>query len=131
MKLNTSFLITLNLFVFLFVNFGFAQFGFLYNDSILVKKGGKTLDYPWSGGLNHAQFSTLDANFDGFEDLFIFDRSTDQIRIFTTIQENGIKSYKYLYNSRDLFPKDIRYRATMVDFNDDDKKDIFTGNNSC
>jgi hypothetical protein len=126
MKLNTSSLLTLNVFVFLLVNFGFAQFGFIYNDSIQVKKGVNTLDFPWAGGLNHAQFSTIDVNFDGLEDLFIFDRSTNQIRVFKTVVNNGVKSYKYLYNSRDLFPEDIRYRAAMVDFNGDGKKDIFT-----
>jgi len=113
-------------FVFLFVNFGFAQFGFIYNDSIQVKKGGNTLAFPWAGGLNHAQFSTIDVNFDGLEDLFIFDRSANQIRVFKTVENNGVKSYSYLYNSRDLFPDDIRYRATMVDYNADGKKDIFT-----
>lgn len=114
------------MFVFLFVNFGFAQFGFIYNDSILLKKGGDTLDFLWAGGLNHAQFSTIDVDFDGLEDLFIFDRSSNQIRVFKTVENNGVKSYSYLYNSRDLFPDDIRYRATMVDYNADGKKDIFT-----
>ncbi|WP_159038603.1 T9SS type A sorting domain-containing protein [Brumimicrobium mesophilum] len=124
--MKTFALLLFNSFIFLFVNFSHAQFGFIFSDSIQVKKGGNTLEFPWAGGLNHAQFSTIDVDFDGMEDLFIFDRSANQIRIFKTVLLNGVKSYQYLNNTRDLFPKDIRYKATMVDFNGDGKKDIFT-----
>jgi len=103
-----------------------AQFGFVYSDSILVKKGGDTLQFPWAGGLNHSQFSSIDFDFDGLEDLFIFDRSENQIRVFKTIDEGGVKRYEYVYNSRSFFPEDIRYRAAMVDYNGDGKKDLFT-----
>lgn len=126
MKLNTFSLLALTSYLILFVNSGVAQFGFFYNDSIQVKKGGNTLDFPWAGGLNHAQFSTIDVNFDGLDDLFIFDRSANQIRVFKTVVNSGIKSYEYLYNSRDLFPEDVRYKAAMVDYNGDGKSDIFT-----
>lgn len=103
-----------------------AQFGFIYNDSIIVKKGGDTLDFAWAGGLNHAQFSTIDVDFDGLEDLFIFDRSTNQIRVFLKKEVNGDFHYEFLYDSRSLFPEDVRYRAKMVDYNNDGKKDLFT-----
>ncbi len=126
MKLSTPSLLLLNAFVFLFLNTGLSQFGFLYNDSIQVKKGGNVLAFPWAGGLNHAQFSTIDVNFDGLDDLFIFDRSANQIRVFKTIEKNGVKSYQFLYNSRDLFPEDLRYKVAMVDYNGDGKKDMFT-----
>lgn len=102
-----------------------AQFGFVYNDSIIVKKGGDTLQFPWAGGLNHAQFSTIDVDFDGLEDLFIFDRSTNQIRVFLKKEENGEFKYEFYYDSRSLFPEDIRYRAKAVDYNRDGKKDLF------
>ena len=103
-----------------------AQFGFEYNDSILVKKGGDTLAFPWAGGLNHAQFSTIDIDFDGNEDLFVFDRSTNQLRVFLKKDVNGTFEYEFLYDSRSLFPEDVRYRAKMVDYNNDGKKDLFT-----
>lgn len=107
-----------------FVSFG--QFGFQYNDSIIVKRGTDTLDFAWSGGLSHVQISSIDYNFDGMLDLFIFDRSADEIRLFETVEENGVKRYEYVYDSRSLFPQDVRYRALMVDYNNDGKKDLFT-----
>ncbi|RFC53954.1 T9SS type A sorting domain-containing protein [Brumimicrobium aurantiacum] len=107
-------------------NHVFGQFGFQYSDSIIVKKGADTLNYAWTGGLNHAQFSTIDYNFDGLEDLFIFDRSSNQIILFKTVELNGVKSYEYVYNERDKFPSDLRYRTSMVDYNNDGLKDIFT-----
>ncbi|MEX1190414.1 MAG: T9SS type A sorting domain-containing protein [Brumimicrobium sp.] len=103
-----------------------SQFGFLYNDSIVVKKGGDSLKFPWVGGLNHAQFSTIDVDFDGNEDLFIFDRSTNQIRIFLKKFDGSDYYYEYMHDSRPLFPSDVRYRAKMVDYNNDGKKDLFT-----
>ncbi|PWH86808.1 T9SS type A sorting domain-containing protein [Brumimicrobium oceani] len=126
MKLSAPSLYTLQIFLFLFINTTFSQFGFIYNDSIQVKKGGNTLAFPWAGGLNHAQFSTIDVNFDGMDDLFIFDRSANQIRIFKAMEENGEKKYEFLYNSRDLFPEELRYKVALVDFNADGKKDLFT-----
>ena len=102
-----------------------AQFGFVYNDSIIVKKGGDTLEFPWAGGLNHAQFSTIDVDFDGLEDLFVFDRSTNQIRVFLKKEENGEFKYEFFYDSRSLFPEDIRYRAKAVDYDRDGRKDLF------
>lgn len=104
----------------------FGQFGFIYNDSIIVEKGGDTLEFPWAGGLNHAQFSTIDVDFDGMDDLFVFDRSSNQIRVFLKKEENGNFHYEFMYDNRSLFPDDIRYRAKMVDYNNDGKKDLFT-----
>lgn len=103
-----------------------AQFGFQYNDTIIVKRGSDTLDFAWAGGLSHAQTSSIDYNFDGLMDLFIFDRSANQIRLFETVEENGQRHYEYVYDSRSLFPADVRYRAIMVDYNNDGKKDLFT-----
>jgi hypothetical protein len=117
------------LLLFLFIlgqNSSKAQFGFLYNDTILVKRGTDTLDFAWAGGLSHAQISSIDYNFDGMMDLFVFDRSTNEIRLFETVEDNGVKSYKYIYDSRSFFPNDVRYRALMVDYNNDGKKDLFT-----
>ena len=104
-----------------------AQFGFFYNDSITVKFGGDTLQLPWVGGFNHAQFSSFDFDFDGEEDLFIFDRSSNQIRVLLRkFDGNGVAFYQYAHGVRDKFPDDVRYRATLVDYNGDDKPDLYT-----
>ena len=68
--------------VLLNVSFVNSQFQFNYNDSINVKYLGANMDMPWAGGLNFSQFSEIDVDFDGDMDLFVFDRSANQIRVF-------------------------------------------------
>lgn len=115
-------------FVFLsFMGASWSQFGFFYNDSIVVKYGGDTLELPWVGGFNHAQFSSFDFDFDGEDDLFIFDRSSNQIRVMLRkFDAQGNPFYEYAHGVRNKFPEDVRYRATMVDYNGDGKPDLFT-----
>ena len=103
-----------------------AQFKFIYNDSIEVKKNGTPLKLPWAGGLNNAQFSDIDFDFDGDLDLFVLDRSSDQILLFQNVIINNQRSYQFIYNAERLFPTDVRYRATMIDYNNDGKKDLFS-----
>ena len=102
-----------------------AQFSFEFNDSIPVKVGGDTLMNPWGGGLNYAQFSDFDYDFDGDLDLFVFDRSKDNIRVYTQETDGGLH-YELAYNSREKFPPDMRYRAALVDYDYDGRKDLFT-----
>lgn len=121
-------LLILTLFNFINIsNLVYSQFGFEYNDSILVKRNGDSLEYPWVGGLSHAQFSEIDFNFDGEMDLFVFDRSTKQIRIFLNEEAtDGSRYYKYLHDTRASFPEDVRFRAMMIDYNGDGKNDLWT-----
>lgn len=103
-----------------------AQFQFNFQDSIVVKKAGVPLKMPWSGGLNYAQFSYIDYDFDGDDDLFVFDRSFDQIRIFKNEVQNGTHFYRYEPLAHLHFPSDVRYRAAIADYNNDGKGDLFT-----
>ncbi len=102
-----------------------AQFNFEYSNEIGVKVGNDTLQMPWAGGLNYVQVSDFDFDFDGDLDLFVFDRSSDNIRVFTKEFINSENRYVLKHNTDNLFPSDIRYRATMVDYNNDGKKDLF------
>lgn len=119
----------INLLLFLSFSLSFshlnAQFNFEYSDSIVVKIGTDTLKLAWSGGLNNAQFSDLDIDFDGDLDLFVFDRSSDNVRIFLQEDINGVKKYKLKYNGHTDLPSDIRYRATTNDYDNDGRKDLF------
>lgn len=103
-----------------------AQFGFERYDSIPVNIGIDTLKMPWAGGLNYAQFSDFDFDFDGDLDLFVFDRSNNQIRVFLTESVNGNLEYVAAQDVRSSFPDDVRYRATMVDYDNDGRKDLWT-----
>ena len=103
-----------------------SQFQFNFNDSILVQKLGNALENPWAGGLNYAQFSELDYDFDGDLDLVVFDRSNDQIRVFVHVVEGGIHFYRFDPEGDAHFPSDLRYRMQLVDYDQDGKNDIFT-----
>lgn len=102
-----------------------GQFSFEYNASIRVERNGDSLQNPWGGGLNYAQFSDFDYDFDGDLDLFVFDRSNNNIRVFTQ-EDNGGKHYELAYNSKINFPSDLKYRTTLIDYDNDGRKDIFT-----
>ncbi|MFN5148519.1 MAG: T9SS type A sorting domain-containing protein [Flavobacteriia bacterium] len=102
-----------------------SQFNFEYSDSIPVYKGGNTLDHAWAGGFNYAQFSDIDYDFDGDLDLVIFDRSSDNIKVFLQEDVNGNPQYRFLYNGGLAFPSDVRYRMTTVDYDSDGRKDLF------
>lgn len=102
-----------------------AQFGFEFDNSVPVKRNGQTIPNAWGGGLNYPQISDFDYDFDGDLDLFIFDRSNDNIRVYSQ-ENNGQPYYELVYNSANLFPSDLRYRAAMVDYDNDGRKDLWT-----
>lgn len=90
-------------------------------DSIKVKENSVLIEHPWVGGVNAAQFSTIDLNNDGVEDLFVFDRTGD--KIITFIKDNGNYIYSPEYESH--FPK-LSSWVLLRDYNCDGKKDIFS-----
>lgn len=102
-----------------------AQFQFDYNPDLTVKIGLDTLDNAWSGGLNYSQFSDIDYDFDGDLDLFLFDRSSNNIRVYTQEGIGANKHYELAFNAKNKFPADLRYRCTLVDYDDDGRKDMF------
>lgn len=105
----------------------FAQFGFEFDPSIPVMRNGDTLVNPWGGGLNYPQFSDFDYDFDGDLDLFVFDRSSNNVRVYT--QEGTTEKYYQLaYGAASDFPAGLRYRATLIDYDGDGRKDLFTAN---
>lgn len=114
--------------LFLFLSFSLsalAQFQFDYNSDLPVKIGTDTLNNAWAGGLNYAQFSDFDYDFDGDLDLFLFDRSSNNIRVYTQEGTGSNKHYELAFNARNKFPSDLRYRCTLVDYDNDGRKDLF------
>ena len=49
---------------------------------------------PWAGGFNSAQFSTIDVNGDGRDDLFTFDRTNQVISVFLQKNNFNITNFK-------------------------------------
>ena len=64
-------------------------------DSIRVINLGDTLDSPWVGGINAAQFSKIDLNFDNLEDLFIFDRTGNKILTYINLGDKYVYEPEY------------------------------------
>lgn len=114
--------------VFYFCNFSNSQtyLGFEYNPDIPVKVGSTSLKNPWAGGINYGQFSTIDYNFDGLDDLVIFDRSGDEFVLMKHVVTGSVHEYNYVYKGYNYFPDDCKYRAAFVDYDADGKKDLFT-----
>ena len=101
-----------------------AQFSYLVDQRIPVADvGGNTLSLPWAGGLNAAQYNTMDLNNDGKDDLILFDRTAN--KVITYVNENN--QYVYAGDYERFFPSEITNWILLRDFNCDGRKDIFTG----
>lgn len=106
----------------LFTFKGYGQYlGFERVDSIKIKENGVLKKYPWVGGINAAQFSTIDYNNDNIQDLFIFDRTGNKVLTFLKVGNE----YEYAPQYEAEFPK-LSSWVLLRDYNCDGKKDIFS-----
>ena len=94
-------------------------------DSIPVTINSSSLDFPWAGGLNYSQFSNIDLNFDGNNDLFIFDRTGNKTLTFLHSGVAGVTDFQYAPEYEAQFPNMTNW-ALLVDYNCDGLPDIFT-----
>lgn len=85
---------------------------------------GRTLNNAFSGGLNAAQFSTIDFNRDGRDDLFVFDRVGNKVLTFLNRGTSGQQNYVYAPEYACDFPTLNDY-ALLRDYNRDGIMDIF------
>jgi len=108
-----------------------AQTDLLRSSDIPVEVDGYILPNPWAGGFNSVQLSTIDLNFDGREDIFLFDRIGNRILTFlNTGSEPGEISYKHTYEYNHNFPDSLKNWTLLRDYNCDGLKDIFTSHSS-
>ncbi|MGB0933108.1 MAG: T9SS type A sorting domain-containing protein [Lishizhenia sp.] len=104
----------------------FSQFQFETSTTIPVYVGNDTLKNAWDGGLNYTQFSDIDFDLDGDLDLLLFDRSSNQLRVYRKDINGNNYSYHLEFNAREKFPSDLRYRLFTTDYDNDGDKDLFT-----
>lgn len=104
----------------------FGQFGFQRSNIIELIEDGDAQLYPWAGGMDYCQFSNIDLDFDGVQDLFVFDRTCNQVLTF--LQKGGVGEidFEYAPEYEIDFPADLHDWALLVDYNCDGKPDIFT-----
>jgi len=101
-----------------------SHFGFRATNQYPIVENGDSLSLAWGGGLNQPQFSTIDLNFDGKDDLVAFDRAGNRIVPFLQVEIGGVKKYRYAPQYIANFPS-IENWMLLVDYNCDGKKDIF------
>jgi len=102
-----------------------AQFQFNFTDFIPVISDGQNLSKAWDGGFNTPQFSSLDYDYDGDDDLLVFDRGADQIRLFKNVAVGGVPTYQLDLRAHLFFPPNLHYRVTTFDYDNDGRKDLF------
>ena len=130
MNINKLFIIL----VLSFFQISLSQIEFNQNNNIVVVKNEFELQNAWAGGMNFCQFSKIDLNIDGYDDLFIFDRSgkngtINANRIMPFLFDSDINGYIYAPEYITLFPE-LENWVLLLDYNSDNKADIFTSNNS-
>lgn len=110
---------------FLFVPLAAAgQFTYTLDQSIPVQDlQGATLSLAWGGGLNAAQFNTMDVNADGRDDLVLYDRMANKVITFIASDDQYVAAPEY----EELFPEGVYNWLLLRDYNCDGRKDIFTG----
>lgn len=80
---------------------------------------------PFAGGINNPQFSAIDFNRDGYNDLFVFDRACNCITLFQNLGQPNIPNYLVRPDWKEGFP-DLKNWAMLKDFNGDGLPDIFS-----
>ncbi|MEZ4985236.1 MAG: hypothetical protein R2795_09405 [Saprospiraceae bacterium] len=83
------------------------------------------MEWPLAGGLHAPQFSTVDANGDGLQDLYIFDRLDYRQLLFIQAPSNEGITYTYAPAWAKHFP-DMENWVLLEDYNGDGISDIFT-----
>ncbi|MCF8278665.1 MAG: T9SS type A sorting domain-containing protein [Flavobacteriales bacterium] len=111
----------------------FAQLYFNRYDSVQVTEENGPLSFPWAGGMNHAQFSNMDFDADGRNDLFVFDKSGDKIICLRTNESNELElapKYRHMFVDQHTPDQDRLHDWVILrDFNADGKTDIFAYSN--
>lgn len=101
-----------------------GQFTYTIDHTIPVQDINNTeLSMPWSGGLNAAQYNTMDLDLDGNDDLVLFDRMANKVITFLNVNNKYVPAPEY----ENFFPAEISSWLLLRDYNCDGKKDIFTG----
>ena len=96
------------------------------SNSIPVRMNGTDLKAAWAGGLNSPQFSAMDLDGDGTEDLVVFDRYDDELLTFLNGGTPNFPDYHYAPEYERFFPGDLVEWVLMRDYNGDGHMDIFT-----
>lgn len=103
-----------------------AQFQLEYDPGVPVYFAGGQYQMPWAGGINFSQWSNLDVDADGDQDLFCFDRSGNEVTILENLGGMPVQ-YQVTRDYESVYPlNDLHDWALLRDYNCDGKPDIFS-----
>lgn len=104
----------------------YHDFGFERSTGIQVfGSESEHLDLAWTGGLNACQFHSFDLNFNGIDDLIVFDRHGNRMLTFLNDGSSSEYAFGFAPEYIDYFPA-IEHWVQFIDYNNDGRKDIFT-----
>ena len=104
-----------------------SQFALTYDPSVPVTRDGVQLDIPWGGGINFAQFSNIDIDADGDQDLFMFDKSGNEVVLLINDGSPGVLHYTHTREFDHIYPfNELHDWALLRDYNCDGKPDIWS-----
>ncbi|MFD2718832.1 T9SS type A sorting domain-containing protein [Hymenobacter monticola] len=109
-----------------------SRFGFEYRAVAKVVEGADTLANAWAGGLNTPQFSHIDLDNDGQQDLFAFDHESSRVYTFLNVAAPGAaagRRWQYAPQYESIFPDSLRNWVLLRDYDCDGRPDIFTYTN--
>jgi hypothetical protein len=116
----------LTLFLLFFALLATAQtFSFRYDLRPSVSANGRVLSNAWAGGLNAGQFSKMELNGDGREDLVVFDRNSNKVSTFLATGTGGADGWQYAPDYERRFPAMTNWML-LADYDNDGRKDLFT-----
>ena len=105
----------------------YAQtFSFKWDNLAAVSVNGKSLQNPWAGGLNSAQYSKMHLNNDDVEDLVLFDRAGGNLLAFLAVPKGNSYVWQHSPRYETLFPANLQHWLLLADYDKDGRKDLFT-----
>jgi hypothetical protein len=103
-----------------------GQFGFAFGSVAKIVQGTDTLPHAWAGGLNTPQFSNIDLDGDGRQDLYAFDRETTRSYTFLNVAGPTGRRWQYAPDYEGAFPNDLQSWVALRDYDCDGRADLFT-----
>ena len=102
-----------------------AQLFEISSDLVFQKTNGEVYTLALTGGLNQPQFSNIDFNNDGKQDLFAFDKEGNKILAFLSETAGNEIKYRYAPEYEGAFPIGEEFMR-LADYDDDGKPDLWT-----
>ena len=120
--------------LFLVLSLGFLhaqnRYSFYQEVNTKVWVGPDSILNPWAGGINYPIVNNFDLNFDGKQDLLVYDRNGNRLIPMVQEEQNGDTIYRYHPEYLDKFPLPRGEGAFVLlrDYNCDGQPDIFYSN---